>query len=123
MDEGYKNLLKEIANACAGLAEQVMDYDKKNGDEEGYKTATSMRDDYSELANRINEKELTRFDYLKLYAGAKIVCENLHTRADQLRKVIQGYETDIIPKLSRISNETETTEQANTLAKEIFQIK
>lgn len=120
MDNDYIELLRAVSQAAAVLAETVMDYDKKNNDNEGYKTAETMREDYRQLADKLGNKDLTRFDYLKLYAAAKIVCENLETKQDILRKTIQGYKVSLIPKLSRIVNETQTNEQANTLAMEIF---
>ena len=120
MDNDYIELLRTIAETAAALAETVMEYDKKNNDTQGYNTAKTMREDYAQLAEKLGNKDLTRFDYLKLYAAAKIVCENLETKQELLRKTIQGYKISIIPKLSRVVNETQTDEQANALAMEIL---
>ena len=46
MDKRYVELFKELAKATAVSAEQVMDYDRAKNDEEGLKTAQTMRDDY-----------------------------------------------------------------------------
>ena len=54
MDKKYVTLLKELAQATAVSAEQVMDYDAKKGDEAGLKTATMMRDDYQALAESLD---------------------------------------------------------------------
>lgn len=46
MDESYKSLFIELCRSAQVLAEQVMDYDKKQEDSKGYETAESMRNDY-----------------------------------------------------------------------------
>ena len=55
MDKKYVTLFKDLAQATAASAEQVMDYDRSQNDEKGLKTATIMRDDYQKLADKIND--------------------------------------------------------------------
>ena len=51
-----------------------------------------------------------------------IVAQNIEDRIKQQQKAIDGYRIDLIPKLDRILNESNTTEEAIKLANEIFQI-
>lgn len=100
-----------------------MDYDKAQNDEKGLETAEMMRDDFAALHDKLGTNEpLTKAEYAKLLVAAMIVANNIEDRIKSERKAIEGYKIDIIPKLSRINDETTTDEEARKLADEIFKI-
>lgn len=127
MDKKYIQLFKELCKTMTLLAEQVMDYNHSQKDSKGEETAQIMRDDYQKLHDRIEAKDfdsnsLQRADFAKLLVGAVVVMQNLEEQVKQRQKAIQGYKIDLIPKLEKVVNETETTEEALEKANEIFQI-
>lgn len=127
MNKKYLQLFKELCKTMTLLAEQVMDYNHNQKDNKGEKTAQIMRDDYQTLYDRIEEKDfdpksLQRSDFAKLLVGAVVVMQNLEEQVKNRQKAIQGYKIDLIPKLERVVNETETSEEAQTIADEVFQI-
>ena len=127
MDKKYIQLFKKLCKTMTLLAEQVMDYNRSQKDNKGEETAQIMRDDYQKLYDRIEAKDfdsnsLQRADFAKLLVGAVVIMQNLEDQAKQRQKAIQGYKIDLIPKLEKVVNETETTEEALEKAKEIFQI-
>ena len=82
-----------------------------------------MRDDFAALHDKLGTNEpLTKAEYAKLLVAAMIVANNIEDRIKSERKAIEGYKIDIIPKLSRINDETTTDEEAQKLADEIFKI-
>ena len=74
MDKKYIVLFKDLAQATAASAEQVMDYDREKGDEKGLATATTMRDDFQDLASKIDGDDYvpTKADAARLLVGAMI---------------------------------------------------
>ena len=124
MDKKYLQLFTELAHAVETLSEQVMEYDRQKSDEKGEKTAQSMRDDYAKLYDKLRGDNvvLTRSEYAKLLVAAYIVVNNIEDRIKGERKAIEGYKIDIIPKLSRINDETTNDADASKLAEEIFKI-
>ena len=125
MDNKYKILFKNLAQATAASAEQVMEYDREKGDEKGLETATTMRDDYQELTDRLGEEEysFTKLDAAKLLVAAMIQAKQVQDRIENLKQAIVGYQTDIIPKLQEIVDNTTDDESAKQLADEKFIIK
>ena len=122
MDKRYTELFTLIAQTTANIAEQVMDEHKKNGEEKGYQTAETMRNDFLNLHDKLGTDEvLDKADYARLLVGAIIVTNQLDARIKSEQKALQGYKIDIIPKLDQINNAdaTETTE----LAEHLFEIK
>ena len=124
MDKSYQNLFKEMCQSAAVLAEQVMDYDNKQGDTKGYAVAQTMRDDYQNLADALStNKELSYNDYMKLLAASYMIMNNIQDRITAQKKTVEGYKLDLIPKLSRIMNETkDQPEKMQTLAEELFKV-
>ena len=124
MDKKYIDLFKTLAQATAASAEQVMDYDREKGDEDGLKAATIMRDDFQDLVSRIDVTEyvLTKADATKFLLGSMIQVNQLQDRINNLKKAMAGYQTDIIPKLQRIVD-AEDDEAAQKIANEEFIIK
>ena len=125
MDTIYIKLFTELAHAVEVTAEQVLEADFKTEDKNGEHAATIMREDYAKLYDKIRDKDfkpemLDRADYAKLLVGAFIVTQNLEQRIENEKKALQGYKVDVLPKLNRIMEETENTEQAQKLAEEIF---
>lgn len=120
MDKKYITLFKELAQAVAASAEQVMDYDKQKEDDEGFKTATILRDDFQALVDKINDEYVVnRTDAIKFLVGAMIMVNQLTDRIANLRQAVAGYQTDLIPKLQNIIDNTTddiaASEMANTL--------
>lgn len=124
MHEKYLALFREIARATSVLAERVMDYDKEKNDEKGFQTAQQMRDDYLDLVDKLQNDlpNLERADFARLLVGAVVVTQNMETEIKAREKAMQGYKIDIIPKLERVVNESEETEDAKKLAEEVFNI-
>ena len=125
MDKKYLQLFSELAHAVEVLSEQVMEYDRKKNDTKGEQTAQSMRDDYANLYDKLRdnvEAQITKSDYAKLLVAAYIVVNNIEDRIKGERKAVEGYKIDIIPKLSRINDETTNDTEASALAEEIFKI-
>ena len=124
MDKKYTTLFKELAHTVEILAEQVMEYDHNHNDADGEKNAQLMRDDFIALTNKLSDENVTleRNDYIKLLTGVYIVVNNLQTKIGNLRKTIEGYQTNVGAKLQRIMNETKTDDEANKLANELFNI-
>ena len=124
MDKKYLQLFIELAHAVETLSEQVMEYNRQKNDEKGEQTAQSMRDDYAKLYDKLRGDNvvLTKSEYAKLLVAAYIVVNNIEDRIKGERKAIEGYKIDIIPKLSRINDETTNDADASALAEEIFKI-
>ena len=123
MDKRYRELFTLIAQTIANTAEQVMDLHKSNNEENEYKTAEVMRDDYLNLHDKLtSEEELVKADYARLLVGTIIVSTQLDAKIKNEQKALQGYKIDIIPKLDQINNEPDN-DKAKQLAEEIFSIK
>ena len=124
MDESYKSLFIELARSAQILAERVMNYDKKNNDKEGYKTAEMMRNDYIRMEDLIKENKVLEYnDYMKLLAATYMVVNNLQDQINSYQKAINGYKTTVIPKLSRIMEEAkDNPEKLNELVENLFKI-
>ena len=101
-----------------------MAYDRKLKDEEGLKTATQMRDDYQDLANKIsaagNDYALTKNDAAKLAAAAMIMVNQLQDRITFYKRSIAGYQTDLIPKLQELLASELADDAFGNLANEKF---
>lgn len=125
MHEKYLTLFKELAKAAEVIAEQVIEYDHQKKDENGEKTASIMRKDFADLNDRLDNKDyqITLADYAKLFVAAYVVSNNLESKIKNEQLALDGYNNDLIPKLSRITSETKTDEEAQKLAFELFQIK
>ena len=89
--------------------------------------AKTLRDDFVKLYDTINDSNfdgnLTRADFARLLVGALIIVNQLHDRAEALKKAIAGYQTDVISKLQDIMDNTKTDEEAMAMAEEKFSIK
>ena len=120
MDKKYITLFKDLAQATSASAEAVMDYDRQKGDEQGLATATTMRNDFQELADRIDDSYIiNKNDAARLLVGAMIQVNQLQDRINNLKKAITGYQTDIIPKLQKLVD-AQNDEAAQKLAEENF---
>ena len=125
MDNKYVTLFKDLAQATAATAEQVMDYDSSKDDAKGLETATVMRDDYQNLADRLSAEEysMNKADAAKLYVAALIQINQLQDRLNALKKAMTGYQTEVMPKLQEIVDNIKTDEEAAKYADENFVIK
>lgn len=127
MDKKYIELFKNLASSIAITAEQVMDYDHEKKDDHGLETAKFMRDDYQALSESLNnlgkDYELNKKDAAKLLVGAMIIVNQLKDRANNLKNAMDGYQSDIIPKLQKIVDEAKDDIEAMRMANENFIIK
>ena len=127
MDKRYVTLFKDLAQATAASAEAVMDYDREKGDEKGLETATTMRDDFQALTDKINEGgeayNMNKGDAARLLVGEMIQVNQLQDRINNLKKAMSGYQTEIVPKLQSIIDEATDDEAAAKMANEKFIIK
>jgi len=121
MHKKYLELFKELTRATAVAAEQVMDYDKEKNDDKGLETAKTMRDDFEALHEKLAAESfdgnLTKAEYAKLLVGCYVIVGNLQDRIEVLKKAIAGYQSDLVPKLSKII-EAENDAEAQKLADE-----
>lgn len=121
MHKKYLELFKELTRATAVAAEQVMDYDKEKNDDKGLETAKTMRDDFEALHGKLAAESfdgnLTKAEYAKLLVGCYVIVGNLQDRIEALKKAIAGYQSDLVPKLSKII-EAENDAEAQKLADE-----
>ena len=127
MNQTYIKFFQELAKTTATTAESVVALDHAKHDEQGEKTATTMRDDYNNLYDKLTKanlqtSDISRSDFAKLLVGALITSSQLQDRIKQYDKVLHGYKVEVIPKLERIINETKDDSTAQALAEEIFQI-
>lgn len=127
MDKKYLQLFIEITKSMTILSERVMDYNYNKKDKKGEETAQIMRNDYQALYDRISQTDfdtatLKRADYAKLLVGAFVITQNIEDQVKEKQKAIDGYKIDLIPKLDRIVNESNTIEETKQLAEELFQI-
>jgi len=124
MDKKYIQLFKELARSTSVSAEQVMDYDKSKQDEKGFATAQVMRDNYNQLYETINKAGdnyiPTKEEAAKLVVGAIILVNQLQDRINNLKKAVNGYQLDIIPKLRSVVDDAENDEAAAKIAEEKF---
>lgn len=127
MDKKYVTLFQELAQATAVTSETVMDYDRQKGDDKGLETATSMRNDFQELTDRIkaagDEYIPTKNDAAKLLVAAMIQANQIQTRIENLQKAMAGYQTDVVPKLQEIVDNAKDDDDARKIANEEFIIK
>ena len=122
MDNKYITLFKDLAQATASTAETVMEYDRQKNDEKGLETATIMRDDYQNLADKIattKDYVLDKADAAKMLVAAMIQVNQVQDRINNLKKAMTGYQTDVIPKLQEVVD-AEDDEAASKLANEKF---
>ena len=124
MDKRYITLFRDLAQATAASAESVMDYDREKGDEKALETATTMRDDFQALTDKINEAgdayEMDKSDVARLLVGAMIQVNQLQDRINNLKKAMSGYQTDVVPKLQAILDGATDDAVAIQMANEKF---
>ncbi len=123
MDKKYIELFRNLAQATAVSAEQVMDYNKQQNDEKGFETAEIMRNDYQELFGKLSsdaEYAMTKTDAARLLIAATVQVNQLETNIEALKKAKVGYETKIMPILKEILDGSENDEVAASLANTKF---
>lgn len=125
MQKQYLQLFTELAHTTEIIAEQCMDLDLKDNDSNGMKAAETMRDDYARLYDRMREddfilEQLTKSDYAKILLGAIIFANQLEKKLEIEEKVLKGYQLDIIPKLNKIINDSESEDDIKNMAHELF---
>ena len=127
MDTKYIQLFAQLANSTQVLASQVSNYNLSKQDEKGADTAKTMSEDFTQLYKKIsapdfNAATLTRQDFAKLLVGALIVSQHLENQINNQQTALNGYKEDLIPKLEEVINKSSTTEDAQKVASEIFQL-
>jgi len=124
MNSKYVILFKELAQNAATSAETVMDYDRELKDEQGLKVATTMRDDFQNLADRIAEAGeqyvINKGDAAKLLVASLMIVNQMQDKIALYKKAMAGYQSNVIPKLQELLDEAETDEEAAALSEEKF---
>lgn len=120
----YIDLFIAILTAVEATAEKAMEYDKKENNLQAYKTAKQMREEYSALKDNLHDKRenyvFTAKDCATIFTGAFIVSEQLRKKINQEQAVLEGYKTDIMPKLEQA---VKAGEKVNEKMVELFQVK
>ena len=124
MDKNYIKLFQTLAQAAEILAEKVAEYDEKNNEPDKKRSAEVMREDFAHLNDKLSKTDeatqLTRGEFIKLLVASYIVSNNLKIQIEQLQKTLDNYQVLIIPKLSRINDESKSDDEAMALANELF---
>ena len=124
MDKNYIKLFQTLAQAAEILAERVAEYDEKNNEPDKKRSAEVMREDFAHLNDKLSKADeatqLTRGEFIKLLVASYIVSNNLKIQIEQLQKTLDNYQVLIIPKLSRINDESKSDDEAMALANELF---
>ena len=124
MDKKYVELFRDLAQATAVAAEQVMEYDKSQGKDEAFEAAKFMRDRYQELTENLNTHgenyQLKKTDVAELLIAAVAQQTQIEERIGNLRKALVGYQTDVTPKLQKILDAANDDNDAANLANENF---
>lgn len=106
MTKGYINTFLELARNNASTAEFVMEYYREKDNPTEFENMTQIRDDYQELADKINAAGegyvLTKQDAAKLLIGAIIFSGQLRDKIANYQKALAGFQTNIIPTLQEI---------------------
>lgn len=123
MDKKYIELFQGLAQAMAATAETVMEYNHSKDDTQGEKTAEVMRTDYQNLSNKIKEAgenySLSKPDCAKMIVAAMVVSNQLQDKIASLKKALTGYQTDLLPKLQELFDNT-SEDEWDKKADEIF---
>lgn len=124
MNKNYKTLFGLIAQTLETTAEKAMEFDKKSSDMQAYKTAKEMRAKYARLHDLLTSDKvnyiLTKADYIDLFIGANLVVQQIKNKIQKEQLALEGYETDLIPKLKQmIEAEEEISEE---LAEKLFTV-
>ena len=124
MNEKYIEFFIELTRAVAVSAESVMEYDHSKNDEQGERTAKTLRDDFQAMHERIkkagNAYVPTKNDIARLLVGALVTSNQLLDRINNLKKALSGYQTDILPKLQEIMDKATTDEEVAILVGQKF---
>lgn len=122
MTNKYLELFTELAHTNELLAEQVMEYDYNKGDSKAEQSAQLIRDNFRALGDKLktDSSTLNRADYSRLIVGAYAALNTIQSKIAVYEAAVNGYKTDLIPKLQRILNEAKTEEEVNNLADELF---
>ena len=121
MDKKYVTLFKELAQAIAVSAEMVMEYDREKGDDKGLETATIMRNDFQDLADKVNEEyQMNKNDAAKFLVGAMVQVNHLQDKINSIKMAIKGYQEDLIPKLKEIVDNAKDDDDASKMMEEKF---
>lgn len=129
MHQQYTKLFTELVHSAELIAEQVMEYNKKNNNDKGEETARVMRDDYARLYDKIrvedfNFDNLEKEDYAKILVASFIIANNMQDQITNAQSILDGYQKDLIPKLQRVIVAAEEEGSNLTeIANELFQVK
>lgn len=129
MDQKYTQLFTELAHSAELIAEQVMEYNRKKNDNKGEQTAQIMRDDYAAFYDKLRAdgydfSTLDKKDYARILVGAFIIANNMSDQINNMQRILNGYQQDLIPKIQEIMAmpDTVTVEDIAAKANEIFQV-
>ena len=120
MNKSYRELFQMVARNGAINAEKVIDtlkQDKENDHAKEIESMLAMRDSFNSIEDKLlNNKELDKNEYVKLYAGAVISRNLIKKNIDTWTAVVKEYDDNLIPKLYEVGKE----EDYKTLVDEYF---
>lgn len=120
MNKSYRELFQMVARNGAINAEKVIDtlkQDKENDHAKEIESMLVMRDSFNSIEDKLlNNKELDKSEYVKLYAGAVVSRNLIKKNIDTWTAVAKEYDDNLIPKLYEVGKE----EDYKTLVDEYF---
>ena len=124
MDKRYIKIFGDLALSTANTAKAVMGYNQKQNDEKGVETATTMYNDFTDLAQRIKDAgddyKMNKADAAKLLVGTAIMVNQLQEQLNIRKNAIEGYQVDIAPKLQKVLDSATDDNEAKQIAEENF---
>jgi len=120
MNKGYRELFQMVACNGAINAEKVIDtlkQDKEKDHSKEIESMLAMRDSFNSIEDKlINNEELDKSEYVKLYAGAVVSRNIMKKNIDTWTAIVKEYDDNLIPKLYEVGKE----EDYKTLVDEYF---
>lgn len=120
MNKQYRELFQMVARNGAINAEKVIDtlkQDKEKDHAKEIESMLTMRDSFNSIEDKLlNNEELDKNEYVKLYAGAVVSRNLMKKNIDTWTAVVKEYDENLIPKLYEVGKE----ENYKTLVDEYF---
>lgn len=120
MNKQYRELFQMVARNGAINAEKVIDtlkHDKEKDHAKEIESMLAMRDSFNSIEDKLlNNEELDKNEYVKLYAGAVVSRNLMKKNIDTWTAVVKEYDENLIPKLYEVGKE----QDYKTLVDEYF---
>lgn len=109
ISEEYKNLFALIARNGAINGEKSMDVISKQNPNEDLTNTKKMTQEFRDLEDKIynDVNSLVPMDFIYLWVGASLSRIVIQKNIDTWTAVVNAYDNDLIPKLNKVSKETD----------------